>query len=44
MIRAAGLNVGTKGKWARVVCEKPFGKDLATAQGLNAVVAATFAE
>jgi glucose-6-phosphate 1-dehydrogenase len=44
MIRAAGLNEGVKGKWARVVCEKPFGKDLATAQGLNAVVAATFAE
>ena len=44
MIRAAGLNEGTKGKWARVVCEKPFGKDLATAQGLNSVVAATFAE
>lgn len=44
MIRAAGLNQGAKGKWARVVCEKPFGKDLATAQGLNSVVAATFAE
>ena len=42
MIRAAGLNEGVGGKWARVVCEKPFGKDLATARGLNAVVAETF--
>ncbi len=44
MIRAAGLNHGVGDKWARVVCEKPFGKDLATARGLNAVVAETFHE
>jgi glucose-6-phosphate 1-dehydrogenase len=44
MIRAAGLNQGVGDKWARVVCEKPFGKDLATARGLNAVVAETFHE
>ncbi|MBL9177031.1 MAG: glucose-6-phosphate dehydrogenase [Verrucomicrobiaceae bacterium] len=44
MLRAAGLNEGVGGKWARVVCEKPFGKDLATARGLNEVVNATFDE
>ncbi len=44
MMRAAGLNQAVGDKWARVVCEKPFGKDLATARGLNAVVAETFAE
>lgn len=44
MLRAAGLNEGVKGKWARVVCEKPFGKDLATAMALNETVAATFEE
>jgi glucose-6-phosphate 1-dehydrogenase len=44
MLRAAGLNHGAGGKWARVVCEKPFGKDLATARGLNEVVNATFEE
>ena len=36
MLKAAGLNEGVNGKWARVVCEKPFGKDLATAKALNA--------
>ena len=44
MLRATGLNEGVGGKWARVVCEKPFGKDLATARGLNSVVNATFRE
>jgi glucose-6-phosphate 1-dehydrogenase len=44
MIKATGLNSGVGGKWARVVCEKPFGKDLATAKALNETVAGTFAE
>ncbi len=44
MLRAAGLNEGVGGKWARVVCEKPFGKDLATAHALNEAVNATFHE
>jgi glucose-6-phosphate 1-dehydrogenase len=43
-LKAAGLNHPPEGKWARVVCEKPFGKDLATARGLNEAVANTFAE
>lgn len=44
MLRAADLSEGVGGKWARVVCEKPFGKDLATARALNETVAATFDE
>jgi glucose-6-phosphate 1-dehydrogenase len=44
MLRATGLNEGVGGKWARVVCEKPFGKDLASARALNEVVNATFHE
>ncbi len=44
MLRESGLNEGPSGKWARVVCEKPFGKDLATARHLNEVVSATFQE
>lgn len=44
MLRASGLNHAPQGRWARVVCEKPFGKDLITARALNDTVAATFAE
>nr|WP_256200284.1 hypothetical protein [Verrucomicrobium spinosum] len=44
MLRESGLNEGAGGKWARVVCEKPFGKDLKTARHLNEVVNATFHE
>ncbi|MFZ4765153.1 MAG: glucose-6-phosphate dehydrogenase [Roseimicrobium sp.] len=44
MLRQSGLNEGPDGKWARVVCEKPFGKDLATARHLNEVVSETFDE
>jgi glucose-6-phosphate 1-dehydrogenase len=44
MLGAAGLNTPPEGQWARVVCEKPFGKDLASAKALNAVVAETFEE
>jgi glucose-6-phosphate 1-dehydrogenase len=43
-LKASGLNHGVHGKWARVVCEKPFGKDLATAQKLNRIVSEVFAE
>jgi glucose-6-phosphate 1-dehydrogenase len=43
-LKASGLNEGVQGKWARVVCEKPFGKDLATAQKLNRIVSEVFAE
>jgi glucose-6-phosphate 1-dehydrogenase len=43
-LRTAGLNTPPAGKWARVVCEKPFGKDLATAQKLNRTVAEVFEE
>jgi len=44
MLRESGLNEGPGGKWARVVCEKPFGKDLKSARHLNEVVAETFDE
>ncbi|CAN5899631.1 glucose-6-phosphate dehydrogenase [soil metagenome] len=43
-LRESGLNVGNGGKWARVVCEKPFGKDLKSARHLNEVVSQTFEE
>jgi glucose-6-phosphate 1-dehydrogenase len=40
-----GLNKTTApGKWSRVVVEKPFGKDLATAQRLNKIVRDVFDE
>jgi glucose-6-phosphate 1-dehydrogenase len=44
MLGKAGLNEAPEGRWARVVCEKPFGKDLKTARHLNEVVNATFDE
>ncbi|HEX8070691.1 MAG TPA: glucose-6-phosphate dehydrogenase [Pyrinomonadaceae bacterium] len=40
---AAGLNDETAG-WSRVIVEKPFGRDLKSAQTLNAEIAAVFAE
>jgi glucose-6-phosphate 1-dehydrogenase len=43
-LAAAGLNQPPNGKWSRVVCEKPFGKDLATAQRLNRIVGEVFHE
>ncbi len=43
-LAAAGLNTAPTGKWSRVVCEKPFGKDLATAQRLNRIVSEVFHE
>ena len=43
-LAAAGLNEAPAGKWARVVCEKPFGKDLPSAQKLNRIVSEVFDE
>jgi glucose-6-phosphate 1-dehydrogenase len=43
-LREAGLNKTREGSWARVIVEKPFGTDLATAQHLNAVVHSSFDE
>ena len=43
-LKDAGLNEAKDGCWARVIVEKPFGTDLATARHLNEVVNATFHE
>src|SRR5438067_526166 len=43
-LKKAGLNKAREGSWARVIVEKPFGTDLATARELNAVVHNAFAE
>jgi len=43
-LKTAGLNHAPDGCWARVIVEKPFGTDLATARHLNEVVNATFDE
>ncbi len=43
-LKAAGLNKGDNGGWARVIIEKPFGRDLASARELNRVVSNSFAE
>ncbi|HXM73961.1 MAG TPA: glucose-6-phosphate dehydrogenase [Chthoniobacterales bacterium] len=43
-LKAAGLNEAREGSWARVIVEKPFGKDLASARELNRVVHTSFAE
>jgi glucose-6-phosphate 1-dehydrogenase len=43
-LKDAGLNQAREGCWARVIVEKPFGTDLATARELNAVVRTAFAE
>jgi glucose-6-phosphate 1-dehydrogenase len=43
-LAAAELNNPKPGKWSRVVIEKPFGTDLATAQTLNDAANATFDE
>lgn len=41
---AAGLARGKDGGWVRIIIEKPFGYDLATARQLNNEVAAVFDE
>ncbi|MBK1881394.1 glucose-6-phosphate dehydrogenase [Luteolibacter pohnpeiensis] len=43
-LKNAGLNEAKDGCWARVIVEKPFGTDLATAKHLNEVVNSTFHE
>jgi glucose-6-phosphate 1-dehydrogenase len=39
-----GLNEAKPGSWARVIVEKPFGKDLKSARELNRVVSEVFQE
>jgi len=43
-LAAAGLHKPRDGAWARVIVEKPFGTDLASARELNRVVNAAFPE
>ncbi len=43
-LKESGLNTAPAGSWSRVIVEKPFGYDLATACELNSVVASTFPE
>jgi glucose-6-phosphate 1-dehydrogenase len=43
-IAAAGLNQTRSGAWTRVIVEKPFGTDLASAHELNEVVGKVFRE
>jgi glucose-6-phosphate 1-dehydrogenase len=41
---AVGLNRSPEGGWTRIIIEKPFGRDLASAQALNQEVLAVFDE
>jgi glucose-6-phosphate 1-dehydrogenase len=43
-LAAVGLNQAKNGSWTRVIVEKPFGKDLESAQELNTVVNEVFRE
>jgi glucose-6-phosphate 1-dehydrogenase len=43
-LKAAGLAEASANNWARVIVEKPFGTDLATAEHLNDVVQNSFDE
>jgi glucose-6-phosphate 1-dehydrogenase len=43
-LKDAGLNQPGEGGWARVIVEKPFGTNLASARELNGVVRRAFAE
>src|SRR3954469_25261507 len=43
-LKTAGLNQTCKGSWARIIIEKPFGTDLASARELNRVVRNSFRE
>ena len=43
-LAAAGLTKAKPGSWNRVIVEKPFGKDLRSAQELNAVISRAFPE
>ena len=41
-LRESGLATQVDGRWSRVVIEKPFGHDLASAQELNRIVSSVF--
>jgi glucose-6-phosphate 1-dehydrogenase len=43
-LKIAGLNKAVEGSWARVIVEKPFGKNHESAETLNTVVNSVFAE
>src|SRR5437667_1468304 len=43
-LKAAGLNQTCEGSWARVIVEKPFGTDLASARELNRIIRNSFSE
>ena len=43
-LRESGLNTASPGSWVRVIVEKPFGKDLKSAQLLNGLVSEVFPE
>src|SRR5207253_2109834 len=43
-LKAVDLNKTCEGSWARVIIEKPFGSDLASARELNRVVSNSFSE
>ena len=43
-LKAAGLNQTCKGSWVRVIVEKPFGTDLASARELNRIIHNSFRE
>ncbi len=43
-LKKAGLSEPTENAWSRVIVEKPFGVDLASARHLNEVVSNTFQE
>src|SRR3979490_180980 len=43
-LKDAGLNKAREGSWARVIVEKPFGTDLASARELNRIVHNAFSE
>jgi glucose-6-phosphate 1-dehydrogenase len=43
-LQRTGLADGPQGSWRRVVIEKPFGHDLASAQELNRITSAVFPE
>ena len=43
-LKTAGLNEAKEGSWARVIVEKPFGRDLDSARELNRVISRSFSE
>ena len=43
-LKEVGLNRAPEGSWARVIVEKPFGTDLASARELNRIVNNSFSE